>query len=99
MRFSTLKTTFFLLAALIGKGMVAQVHPSESLGRIFFAVELFRNFFAVLGSGTLVKQFLVEFSVEFTDRALDAFLLIIFKIRFSFRANSPKRRQQALGPV
>ena len=44
MRFSRLKTSMFIFAAFFGKGLVAQVHPSESLGRIFFESLKYRDF-------------------------------------------------------
>ena len=44
MRFSWLKTTLLLFAVTFGKGLAGQVHPSESLGRIFFESLKTRDF-------------------------------------------------------
>ena len=66
MRFFWLKTTLFLFAVFFSKGLIAQVHPSESLGRIFFESLKTRDFNTYFSQSIFFPQ-RAEFQIFSSD--------------------------------
>jgi hypothetical protein len=94
MRFFWLKTTLFLFAVFFGKGLIAQVHPSESLGRIFFESLKTRDFNTYFSQSifSLNEQSFKIFLQTIRNQSMRDHLIKNHPLAFPTDANTSKQK-------